>query len=65
MAGRAGNIILIAMIAGALLGVLGGALGFVAGVMAAIYFSTTHEETPIRMIDMNLSWAVLFLTDSF
>ncbi len=43
-----------------LLGVLGGALGFVAGVVAAIYFSA-HEGTLIRMIDMNLSWAGLFL----
>jgi len=43
-----------------LLGVLGGVLGFVAGVVAAIYFST-HEGTQIRMIDMNLSWAGLFL----
>jgi putative ABC transport system permease protein len=44
-----------------LLGVLGGALGFVAGVMAAIYFSTAHEGTQIRMIDMNLSWVFLLL----
>jgi putative ABC transport system permease protein len=43
-----------------LLGVLGGALGFVAGVVAAIYFSA-HEGTQIRIIDMNLSWAGLFL----
>ena len=44
-----------------LLGVLGGALGFVAGVMAAIYFGAAHEGIHIQMIDMNLSWAGLFL----
>jgi putative ABC transport system permease protein len=43
-----------------LLGVLGGALGFVAGVVAAIYFSN-HESAQIRIIDMNLSWLGLFL----
>jgi ABC-type lipoprotein release transport system permease subunit len=43
-----------------LLGVFGGALGFVAGIVAAIYFSA-HEGTQIRMIDMNLSWVGLFL----
>jgi putative ABC transport system permease protein len=44
-----------------LFGVLGGAMGFVAGVLAAIYFSDAHEGTQIRMIDLNLSWAGLFL----
>ena len=44
-----------------LFGVLGGALGFVTGVLAAVYFSAAHEGVQIRMIDMNLSWAVLFL----
>ncbi len=44
-----------------LLGVLGGALGFVAGVLAAVYFSAAHEGTKIRMIDMNFSWGVLLL----
>jgi putative ABC transport system permease protein len=38
------------------LGVLGGALGFVAGVLAAVYFSAAHEGTKIRMIDMGFSW---------
>jgi putative ABC transport system permease protein len=44
-----------------LFGVLGGALGFVAGVLAAVYFSAAHEGTQMRMIDMNLPWAGLFL----
>jgi ABC-type antimicrobial peptide transport system permease subunit len=44
-----------------LFGVLGGVLGFVAGVLAAVYFSAAHEDTQIRMIDMNMSWAGLFL----
>ncbi len=44
-----------------LLGVLGGALGFVAGVLAAVYFSAAHEGTQIRMIDMDFSWAGLLL----
>jgi putative ABC transport system permease protein len=44
-----------------LFGVLGGALGFVAGVLAAVYFGAAHEGTQIRMIDMNMSWAGLFL----
>ena len=44
-----------------LLGVLGGAMGFVAGVLAAIYFSAAHEGTQIRMIDMDLSWPGLLL----
>ena len=44
-----------------LLGVLGGALGFLAGVLAAVYFNAAHEGTQIRMIDMDFSWAGLFL----
>jgi putative ABC transport system permease protein len=44
-----------------LFGVLGGALGFVAGVLAAVYFSAAHEGTQIQMIDMNMSWLGLFL----
>ena len=42
-----------------LFGVLGGALGFVAGVLAAVYFSATHEQ--MRITDMNMPWAGLFL----
>lgn len=44
-----------------ILGVLGGALGFVAGVLAAVYFSAAHEGTQIRMIDMDFSWIGLLL----
>jgi len=44
-----------------LLGVLGGTMGFVAGVLAAVYFSAAHEGTQIRMTDMDLSWAGLLL----
>jgi putative ABC transport system permease protein len=44
-----------------LLGVLGGTLGFVAGVLAAVYFSAAHEGAQIRMADMDLSWAGLLL----
>jgi ABC-type lipoprotein release transport system permease subunit len=44
-----------------LFGVLGGALGFVAGVLAAVYFSAAQENMQMRMIDMNLPWAGLFL----
>jgi hypothetical protein len=44
-----------------LLGVLGGTLGFVAGVLAAVYFSAAREGAQIRMADMDLSWAGLLL----
>jgi putative ABC transport system permease protein len=44
-----------------LFGVFGGVLGFVAGVLAAVYFSAAHEGAQMRITDMNLPWAGLFL----
>ena len=43
------------------LGILGGTIGFVAGLLAAVYFSAAREGTKIQMTDMDLSWAGLIL----
>jgi len=43
------------------LGILGGTIGFVAGLLAAVYFSAAREGTQIQMTDMDLSWAGLIL----
>jgi hypothetical protein len=58
---RSRHVIVMFMSRHVLLGVLGGALGFVAGIIAAIYFSAAHEGTQIRMADTDLSWAGLLL----